>query len=233
MNIYLDIETIPCQSPDLIAMIGEGVKPPATMSKPETIAKWEAESKSAAIEQAVLNTSFDGALGMIAMIGIAIDDYPVEILCSETALTAKAWAAAESDALRALSDRLAAAVNSERPNERGALKFIGHNILGFDLRFLWQRLVINSVSPSRYIPFGTRYSGERVYDTMTEWNPDRQRSISLDKLCRVLRVPTPKASMGGADVWPKLSAGQVSEVVEYCRGDIEALRSCYKRMTFA
>ena len=44
--LYLDIETIPAQSPEAHAAIAENVKPPAQMKKAETIAAWEANDKA-------------------------------------------------------------------------------------------------------------------------------------------------------------------------------------------
>ena len=122
---------------------------------------------------------------------------------------------------------------AERNAEAKQLFAIASDILGFDLRFLWQRYVINGIKPFAGFPLGVRYSGDKVYDTMTEWHPDRDKRISLDKLCKVLRVPTPKASMSGADLWPKIQVGQVQDVIDYCKADIEALRLCHRKMRFA
>ena len=47
MKIYLDIETIPGQSPELKTEIAATIKPPGSMKKAETIARWEAEEKPA------------------------------------------------------------------------------------------------------------------------------------------------------------------------------------------
>ena len=44
-TIHIDIETIPSQSPDVIQSFKDNVKPPATYSKPESIAKWLSEIK--------------------------------------------------------------------------------------------------------------------------------------------------------------------------------------------
>ena len=69
MNLYLDIETIPAQDPAIHAMIAERVTAPASYKKPETIAKWEAEEKPAAVAKAIADTSFDGGLGEVCCIG--------------------------------------------------------------------------------------------------------------------------------------------------------------------
>src|SRR3990167_2748901 len=207
MNIYLDLESIPCQDAALCAIIAEGVKPPATMSKADTIAAWNLDKKPAAIEEAVLKTSLDGTFGMIAMIGFAIDDEAPTVLVQKAALEGKAWATAEAGVLALLNITIAEAM-LRNPGQGGLVTFIGHNIIGFDLRFLWQRYVINGIKPFAGFPLGIRYSGDKVYDTMTEWQPARDKFISLDKLCKVLKVTTPKGNMSGADVWPKIQAGK-------------------------
>lgn len=232
MEIFLDIETIPCQDEGLKVLIAETVKPPATMSVQATIDKWTAEKKPEAIEQAVLRTGLDGTFGMIAMIGLATEDGKPKILADTDALKGKNWVSAECAALNKLNAEIREALVKADPHDRGSLRFIGHNILGFDIRFLWQRYVINGIRPFLGFPVSTRYSGDKVFDTMTEWHPDRDKRISLDKLCKVLKVQTPKSEMTGMDVWPKLLAGEVQAVIDYCHGDIEALRACYRKMRF-
>src|SRR5688572_27227442 len=42
--------------------------------------------------------------------------------------------------------------------------FVGHNILDFDLRFIYQRSIIHQIKPSRDIPFA-RFHNAPIYDT--------------------------------------------------------------------
>lgn len=74
MNIYLDIETIPGQRPGLRDEIAATITPPGNISKPETIAAWEAEKKPDLVEEAYRKTSFDGGVGHVVSIAFAIDD---------------------------------------------------------------------------------------------------------------------------------------------------------------
>jgi hypothetical protein len=55
--IVIDIETLPTDREDVKQMIAAGITPPGSMKKPETIAKWEAEQKPAAVEEAIANGS--------------------------------------------------------------------------------------------------------------------------------------------------------------------------------
>lgn len=78
MHLYLDIETIPGQRPGLRDEIAAKILPPGNISKPETIAAWEAEKKPDLVEEAFRKTSFDGSVGHICSIAYAIDDGEVD-----------------------------------------------------------------------------------------------------------------------------------------------------------
>lgn len=53
---------------------------------------------------------------------------------------------------------------------------------------------------------------------------------SLDDLCDLLGVVSPKGSMSGADVYPAVKAGRISEVATYCEQDVVATAACYLKM---
>lgn len=222
--IYFDTETIGCDDPAVIADIASTITPPKNYSKPETIAKWEAEEKPDLIKEAMLRTSFDGAVGQIVCIGWAINDGPVESVCGKI----------EQDLLEAF---FAAMKDAGRLHYHGGvtkqpMTFVGHNITGFDLRFLWQRAVIDSIKPPSCIPFNVKPWDNAIADTMLMWNPERDRRTSLDKLCKALGIASPKGELDGSKVWEAVKAGRISEVAEYCRKDVEAIRACYRRMAF-
>ena len=108
--------------------------------------------------------------------------------------------------------------------------YVGHNIAGFDLPFLRQRCWVNGLAvPNK--PFKCKVWDDCIADTMLAWSPERDRRISLDRLCRVLGVPSPKANgFSGADVWPAYQRGEIERIREYAIGDVEATRECWKRM---
>src|SRR3546814_4351137 len=67
--------------------------------------------------------------------------------------------------------------------------FIGHNITGFDLRFILQRAVILGVQPPLNIPFGARPWDESVFDTMTQWaGHGKDRKSTRLKLQSLMRI---------------------------------------------
>lgn len=234
MNIYLDIETIPGQSPAVREMIAETITPPATMSKPETIAKWMAEQRDAAIEDAWRKTSFDGAFGHIAVIGYAIADAEPVTLYQELYGAPEV----ERDILGAFFSALETAGSRVL---RGGTRsdttptFIGHNVLDFDLRFIFQRAVMLGIRPPSCIPFDAKPWDQAVFDTMTTWAGARNR-VSLDKLCRAFGIDTKGSEIGeeidGSQVWDFVKAGRIADVARYCAGDVERVRQIHRRLTF-
>lgn len=221
-TIYLDLETIPVADPAIIAEIEAGVKAPGNIKKAETIEAWERDEKPGAVLEAVKKTALDGTYGRICCIGFAVDDDAADVRYGDEAETITAFFAWLTEAAR-ISDY----------TERQSAIFIGHNILSFDLRFLWQRCVVNGIRPPAFIPFNAKPWDGKVFDTMTAWNPAREKSISLDKLCRALGVPSSKGDLDGSKVAEYWHAGRHQEVADYCMADVEAVRQCHKRMVFA
>lgn len=223
-TIYNDLETVGTEDPGVISEIAAGILPPKTMSKPETIAKWEAEEKPALVDEAIRKTAFDGGLGRIVVIGWAVND--AEPQC--------AYHGTEREIIEGFftSVRQAVKVHFQGGSRDGVPIFCGHNINGFDLRFLWQRCVVNGIKPPSGIPFRAKAWDKNIADTMVMWNPDYGKKISLEKLCKALGVKTPKGELDGSKVWDYVKAGRIKEVAEYCMGDVRAVRECHNRMTF-
>lgn len=212
MNIYIDIETIPTQNTDLQSYVIDTLKPPANYKSEEAIAKWFEQNKSEAVDK----TALDGAFGEIAVIGVSINDEPVEVFYREDWQNPER----EADILTRFNNFL-----REKANKCNTVpQFIGHNIVKFDDRFIFQRSVINDVQPY--------YKANKLntYDTMTEW-AGYGGTVSLDKLCKVLGIEQ-KGDIDGSKVWEYIQAGKINEVAEYCAKDVERVRQIYKRMTF-
>lgn len=227
MNIYLDIETIPAQGAGVREEIAAGIAPPGNYKKAETIAEWKREQKPALVEEAWRKTSFDGALGQIACASLAIDDAP------PVAFYAEDWARAEPGILRNLFAAIRAAHDLARMTRP---VFVGHNIAGFDLRFLFQRAVVHGIEPPAVIPFAARPWDDCIFDTMVAWAGVGNR-VGLDKLCRALGVPGKGSEIGeeidGSKVWGFVADGRIADVAEYCKADVERTRALHRRMTFA
>ena len=218
-TLTIDIETIPAQRKDIHAYIAKNVKHPGTISKPETIAKWNEESRPAAIEEAINKTGLDGAFGKVVCVGLAIDD--ADPICI--------YGIDENVLLTGLNRWLSAI----QPKEYLTTTVVGHNVSAFDLRFLMQRHIVNGIKPHQIIKLAAGakpWESERVYDTMVQFAGVGNR-ISLDKLCMALDLPG-KGDVTGADVWPMVQAGRLDEVAAYCIDDVRKTRDVFKRMTF-
>jgi predicted PolB exonuclease-like 3'-5' exonuclease len=109
--------------------------------------------------------------------------------------------------------------------------FVGHNILDFDLRFIYQRSIIHQIKPSRDLPFA-RFRNAPIYDTMQEWSKWGREHASLDTLSKALSIPSPKETLDGSKVYPHYRAGKIAEIVEYCKRDVDSTRQLYRRLTF-
>src|SRR5574341_1252962 len=109
--------------------------------------------------------------------------------------------------------------------------FVGHNILDFDLRFIYQRSVIHQIKPSRDIPF-SRFRNAPIYDTMHEWSKWGREHTSLDSLSKALGIPSPKENLDGSKVYPYYRAGRLGEIIAYCKRDVDSVRQVYRRLTF-
>jgi 3'-5' exonuclease len=111
---------------------------------------------------------------------------------------------------------------------------IGHNILEFDLPFIYKRSMIHGVEPSVELSFA-RYRRQPIYDTMREWaHWDSRRNISLSDLARVLKIEMMKTEgLDGSLIYDRFCAGCHDEIARYCLRDVEMVRAIYRRMTFA
>lgn len=246
MHLYLDIETLPAQRPDVLEEIRAAeqatlaaaiaaIKPPGNYKKQETIDEWLATEvpKIAAgltaafdanVDAAYRKTGLDGAFGHICVIGWALDDREVKTIYDEA-----------NENL--LLETFAMLLDAIPPSERHTTTVVGHNVANFDLRFLIQRSIVHGIRPHPVISraaLAKPWEGEKVFDTMIQWGGTGAKpGGSLDKLCRALSIPTPKGGdITGATVWDAVKAGRIAEVAEYCARDVEATRLIHQRMTF-
>lgn len=240
MDIFFDIETRPCDDASLIDDIAqqtrteaneaaEAVKAPANYKDEAKIAEYISTKRAEilagadeAVAQKIAKTSLDGAYGRICCIGWAIDDNAPGSVIS----------ANESEVINGFFDALYWSANVPSHDEGVYLPctFIGHNITGFDLRFILQRAIVLGIKRPSFIPFNAKPWDERLKDTMLMWNPDRDKRISLDRLCRVLGVPTSKGDLDGSKIAQAWADGRHEEIAEYCMADVTATRKCYRRM---
>ncbi len=195
-------------------------------SKDNAIAQWVARfSQEKAPQVAAENwrkTSLDGTKGEIFSIVIAIGEEP-PISFARTVDDLGVFSC-EAEMLSRFFATIKAIRSGVTPY------FVGHNIGGFDMRFIYRRCVINGVKPSFEIPHNGRH-GQHFFDTMTEWAGFGNR-ISQDNLCKALGIEGKPDDINGSQVWDYLEAGKLDRVVEYNIDDVVKNREIYKRLTF-
>lgn len=214
-KLFIDIETIPAQNPAVKDAICAEIKPPGNIKLEKSITAWMEENAASAAEEAWLKTSFDGGQGEIVCIGWAVDGEPVQSI--------------SRDYLKPDSER--EMLNDFFSSVSGEYQVIGHNVLAFDMRFLFHRAVILNVPPTITLRQDERYNGPKCFDTMTAWAGWGNR-ISLKNLCAILGISVKTNGLDGSKVWEYVQAGKIAEVAEYCREDVEAVRAIYNRMNF-
>jgi predicted PolB exonuclease-like 3'-5' exonuclease len=237
MNIYFDIETIPAQKDSDIAYLREesdrdiaAIKAPSNYKDEVKIMEYISAKRvevEASFDDRYRKTSFDGAMGQIVCISYAIDDgEPVNLYASQ-------WATAEKLIIQSFYDAIKLHYD---PSSQQRPVFIGHNIINFDLRFLFQRSVMLGIKPPLLVPFKAKPWDDTVFDTMTAWAGAGNR-VSLAKLCSVFGLDAKGTEIGdeidGSKVWDFVKSGRIEDVAKYCGGDVVRTRAIHKRLTFS
>lgn len=203
-KIVLDIETIPADGDKLETL--KNIWEENKKKHGNFIKKGETD-----FETFFRNTSFQGEFGRILCIAYAIDDEPAQCLFGD-----------EKDILGQFWDIA-----------KDCSTFIGHNIMEFDLKFIYKRSIIHKIKPSRDLNFA-RYRSEPIFDTMKEWEKWGSQGVSLHRLSCALGIASPKEEgIDGSKVYDFYLAGKSEEIYKYCKRDVEATRAVYKRLVFA
>jgi DNA polymerase elongation subunit (family B) len=109
---------------------------------------------------------------------------------------------------------------------------IGHNIMEFDLPFIYKRSVIHQIQPSVQLSFA-RYRSQPIYDTMCEWDHWGRNKISLSNLAAALGLESSKQNgLDGSRVYDYYRAKRHEEIADYCKRDVQLVREIYYRMKF-
>lgn len=205
MKLFFDIETIPAD---------EKIKDVAITQALSRQNKYQNNKKVIKSEETLYHdTAISGDFGQIFCIGYAIDNQNVEIMKGKEQDILKAW--------WQVADR--------------ADLFIGHNIMDFDLRFIFKRSIINKIEPTaRHLNLSfARYRNFPIYDTMREWEKWSQSYISLDTLAKALGLESSKdGGIDGARVYDCYLKGEYDAIYTYCKRDVTLTRQIYKRMVF-
>lgn len=205
MKLYFDIETIPAEEKLKDIAVSSALLKQSKYSNSKTGPK--------STEELYRQTSISGDFGRILCIGYAIDNQEVQIIEGEEPDILKQW--------WQIADK--------------ADLFIGHNIMEFDLRFIFKRSIVHKIKPAaKHLNLSfARYRNYPIYDTMREWEKWSSSFISLDALAKSLGLASSKdGGIDGSRVFDFYLKGKHQEIYEYCKRDVELTRKIYKRMVF-
>src|SRR3989344_9018900 len=204
MKLFFDIETIPAD---------EKIKSVAVNQAKQKQSRYPNNKDAKKDDDAIYrDTAISGDFGRIFCIGYDQENEKVEIIKGEESSILKVWwQVADSADL-----------------------FIGHNIMDFDLRFIFKRSIINKIRPAaKHLNLSfARYRNFPIFDTMREWEKWSQSFISLDTLAKVLGLPTSKDVIDGSQVYDYYVKNKLEEIYQYCKKDVILTREIYKRMVF-
>ncbi|HXU37396.1 MAG TPA: ribonuclease H-like domain-containing protein [Blastocatellia bacterium] len=109
-------------------------------------------------------------------------------------------------------------------------EIVGHNIIGFDLPFIFQRCLVNNITvrPSVNI---AEFNVRGVYDTMHRWWLGMRNRVALDDIAWALGIPSSKTDeVEGSRVFELYQAGRLAEIREYNLNDVRVTRKVYERL---
>jgi predicted PolB exonuclease-like 3'-5' exonuclease len=108
---------------------------------------------------------------------------------------------------------------------------VGHNIIGFDLPFIFQRCLANNITIKPFVDL-SEYHVQGVFDTMRRWSfGDRRNNTSLDDLAWAFGIESSKTEdVEGSKVFELYQAGKLAEIREYNLNDVRVTRKVYERM---
>ncbi len=109
-------------------------------------------------------------------------------------------------------------------------EIVGHNIIGFDLPFIFQRCLVHGIAAKPFVDLG-EYRVRGVFDTMHHWWLGSRRNVSLDDIAWALGIESSKtATAEGSKVFELYQAGNLAEIREYNLNDVRVTRKVYERM---
>jgi hypothetical protein len=232
MLLFVDIETIPSQAPGALALVRDGIKPPGTLKKPESIANWWLTEADQAVQDQYRKQSLDGGTqGEIISIACCTDDGREWVHCRppggfEDELlgrffdTVDAWTLQDTEALFPHGRA------GEFPLDDHTL--VAHNAV-FDIGYLWRRATVHGLVRPRWLPGPTARAGKDYADTMLLWSGHGGR-VTLDALCRALGVESPKGDLDGSQVFDAWLASETARIAEYNLQDVRATREVFRRL---
>lgn len=238
-DLFIDIETIPLQDPEKVAILVRDVEvlPPGTMKLQPTIDKWYEEKYPGILkirqDAAIRTTQLQPYLGgEICCIGWAIDD-------SEIYSTTRRSTDSESDYLKAFWNVLKITLEEGKKRDAQAgqrpedwyvnIRWCGHYITNFDLPFLFARCLIHDVMPCIPIPYNEREWNRRIFDTHYQATGGKRgiEGAGLKPLSQSMGEEV--LEMSPAEI-EEAWRGDDERLARYCESDVKLTRDLANRI---
>ncbi|CAN5810775.1 hypothetical protein BH20ACI4_BH20ACI4_15610 [soil metagenome] len=226
-RIFIDIETLPTDEKNRSFVQRKAAK--IFFRRGLNFSETEFTKRA---EIAFGETALQGSLGKLLCIGLAIDNNgkaETPCVCGQDKETNE-FHLDEAKTLTQFWNHL----NRIGFNIKSDI-VVGHNILGFDLPFLYHRSMICGVKPSRMLLNGKPWEiAESVYDTMYQWQMGKfSEKVGLEELALAFGLNCPKkGAVNGGNLLRAFQNGKHEEIREYCLKDVLCVRELYYKMTF-
>lgn len=212
MTLFLDIETIPA-SGDTVDLVREQFERRSSYSQTK---------RPVSFDDYLHGTSLDPNFGQLLCVGYAANDGPVGVVHPPSPKGSKGFGGVSSHEEKEMLTEFWKLAN-------GATQLVGHNLVAFDVPFLWKRSILHGVPPSVDLS-----DGSLMFDTMLAWDLAMPRKhTGLDLLAKLLGIPTSKTELHGAEVYDYYRAGKLEAIYAYCQRDVDVTRAVYRRLTFS
>ena len=232
-NLFLDIETnpIPIHQNEYESRLAS-IQPPKTYKKQETIDNWIENNQLQEFEVQFRKGALNALHGEIVSIAYGFDDEDIKCITQGDVEAIERFSGAHQDKeiiAMFYSDLHNQIYRHENESKKfHPIKFIGHNIIDFDLRFLHQRSMITQLKPPCPIPCNARHgSSDFVFDTMKEWVGYRGY-VKLDDLAKSFHLDS--KIMDGSDVFDLVKQKDWITLKEYNISDVEITRNLFNKM---
>lgn len=119
-------------------------------------------------------------------------------------------------------------------SKKHTAKLCAHNGKEFDFPYICRRMLINGIQLPNILQVQMKKPWEVPFlDTLELWRfGDYKNYTSLDLLCEVFNIPTPKENLDGSKVgntyWEEKD---IQKIVLYCENDVVALVQLFLKMS--
>lgn len=215
--LYLDVETVPAER----ARERLKVSVPSNYKDQDKIDAYKLEKA----EKCFRDGALDAITGTIISIGDAYNDDQAEVWMGSD-WHEEEWCA--DDERELLARWVCCSLKGEhKPKEQ--VTIVGHNVLDFDLPYLWQRCKILGIDLPEWFPSpNTPAHLCNVFDTMLSWSGRYGKKTSLKDLCWAFGIE--RKDIDGSEVYDLWLNGEFDKIAEHNKSDVECVRELHKRL---